>query len=81
MLCISIINVLDTFRLIINSDMWIVDCGISLTVKVYLIDHAGTISRSRYYPPWLSARHRRKPGGYDRQLKLPRTHAHELYYY
>ena len=24
---------------------------------------------------------RRKPGGYDRQLKLPRTHAHELYCY
>ena len=41
---IAIINVLDTLRLIINYDMWIVDCGISLTVKVYLVDYAGTIS-------------------------------------
>ena len=40
MRCISIINVLDTLRLIINSDMWIVDCVISLAGKVYLIDHA-----------------------------------------
>lgn len=52
MRCISIINVLDTLRLIINSDMWIVDCVISLAVKVYLVDHAGTISRRRYHPPW-----------------------------
>ena len=37
---IAIINALDTLRLIINSDMWIVDCGISLAGKVYLVDHA-----------------------------------------
>ena len=41
MLCISIINAIDTLRLIINSDMRIVDCGISLAGKVYLVDHAG----------------------------------------
>jgi hypothetical protein len=49
---IAIIKAIDTLRLIINSDMWIVDCGIRLIEKVYLVDHAGTISRSRYHSPW-----------------------------
>jgi hypothetical protein len=56
---IAIINAPDTLRLIINYDMRIVDCGISLTGKVYLVDHAGTISRIRYHSPWRSARYRR----------------------
>ena len=41
---IAIINTLDTLRLIINYDMRIVDCGISIAVKVYLVDYAGAIS-------------------------------------
>ena len=62
MLCISIINAIDTLRLIINSDMWIVDCGISLAGKVYLVDHTDAISRSWYDQPLRSAHQRRTPG-------------------